>query len=344
MQVKAIGPKVLVTGGAGFFGRVLTKRLLDEGLEVRVMDVCTHPALDPRAELVRADLRDEDAVHRAVSGCGTVFHVASLINLAGVMSNAARRRSHAVNVGGTQRLVRACIAAGAGLVYTSSNNVVVDREIIAGDETAPYASSCVDVYTETKILAERVVLEAARAGELRACALRPGGIWGPGRGGLVVDNVLDTVAKRLLVARIGSAAPSDNTHVDNLAEAQLLAAYALAADPSRVSGQAYFITDDEPVDPLEWFGPLFEELGVKMPTRSLPTRLMYALGYVSEWVARFRGTSPVFTRAGVLKATRAHSFRIDKARAHLGYEPRVKRDPGLRACAPDARAYIAARR
>ena len=82
MQVKAIGPKVLVTGGAGFFGRVLTKRLLDEGLEVRVMDVCTHPALDPRAELVRADLRDEDAVHRAVSGCGTVFHVASLINLA----------------------------------------------------------------------------------------------------------------------------------------------------------------------------------------------------------------------------------------------------------------------
>jgi 3beta-hydroxy-delta5-steroid dehydrogenase/steroid delta-isomerase len=344
MQDKEVGPTVLVTGGAGFFGRALTKRLLDDGFGVRVLDLAWHPQLDARAELVRGDLCDEAVVHRAVRGCGTVFHVAALINLCGVASAATRRRSHAVNVEGTRAVARACIASGASLVYTSTNNVVVDREIVAGDESAAYATWCVDIYTETKILAERLVLEAARSGALRACALRPGGIWGPGAGGLVVDNVLDAVAKGVLVARIGDGAPSDNTHVDNLAHAQLLAAKALCTHPERVSGQAYFITDDEPMDPLEWFRPLFDELGVKMPTRALPTRLMYALGYVSEWAARLGGWSPVFTRAGVLKATRAHWFRIDKARADLGYEPLVKSDEGLRRCAPEARAYLSAKR
>lgn len=339
-----IGPVVLVTGGAGFFGRVLTRRLLDEGLDVRVLDVASHPALDPRAALVRADLRDASIVRRVVDGCGTVFHVAALINLCGVARPRTRRHVHAVNVEGTQTVLDACVAHQARLVYTSSNNVVVDREIVGGDETERYARTACDLYTETKILAERLVLEAARAGRVHACAIRPGGIWGPGSGGLVVDNVLDAVAKGLLFARIGEPAPSDNTHVDNLAHAQILAARALRAHPERVSGEAYFITDDEPMDPLEWFRPLFDELGVAMPTRSLPAKPMYALGYVSEWISSLTGATPVFTRAGVLKATRAHSFRIDKARRHLGYEPLVKSEEGLRACAPSARDYISARR
>ena len=340
-----IGPTVLVTGGSGFFGRVLVRKLLDEGLSVRVLDVSKHPLLDPRAELVQADLRDESAVSRAVEGTGTVFHAAALINLCGIASTATKKLVHDVNVGATEALLAAALKHGTKhFVYTSTNNVVFDREIVDGDETEAYATRHFDLYTATKILAEQRVLAVGKEGKLKTCALRPGGIWGPGDGGVMLDKVLDQVAKGALVARVGSRGRADNTHVDNLAHAQVLAARALHDKPELVSGQAYFITDGEPMDPMEWFRPLFDELGVATPTRAMPGWFMYALGYVSEWVARFGGPKPIVTRVEVLKITREHSFKLDKARAHLGYEPLIRSEEGLRACAPWAREYIARRR
>jgi 3beta-hydroxy-delta5-steroid dehydrogenase/steroid delta-isomerase len=340
-----LGPTVLVTGGAGFFGRVLTHRLLEAGLKVRVLDVASHPLLDPRAELVQADLRDAQAVSRAVAGVGTVFHAAALINLCGVASSATRKLVHDVNVGGTQNLLDACLAQGVKhFVYTSSNNVVFDRVIVRGDETEAYATRHFDLYTETKILAEKRVLAVGKEKVLKTCALRPGGIWGPGAGGVMIDKVLDQLAKGPLAARVGAGGMADNTHVDNLAEAQLLAAKALHDKPELVSGEAYFITDGEPMDPMAWFKPLFDELGQTMPTRQMPGWFMYWLGYMFEWVARLGGPKPMVTRVEVLKITREHSFKLDKAKAHLGYEPVITSAQGLRACVPYAREYIAKRR
>lgn len=340
-----VGPVALVTGGAGFFGRVLTRRLLDEGLSVRVFDVASHPELDPRAQLVQADLRDADAVSRALEGVSTVFHTAALINLCGVARPATRQLVHDVNVQGTGNVIDGCIRQRVPrLVYTSSNNVVFDREIVEGDESEPYATRHFDLYTETKILAEKRVLAAGKGGSLRTCALRPGGIWGPGAGSVMIDKTLDALAKNQFVARIGNGAIADNTHVDNLAEAQLLAARALVRRPELVSGEAYFITDDERIDCMDWFKPLVEALGGTMPTRRIPGKLMYGVAYLAEWFARFSGSAPALTRVEILKITRTHSFRIDKAREHLGYVPRVKSAEGLQGCLPYAREYLAKRR
>jgi 3beta-hydroxy-delta5-steroid dehydrogenase/steroid delta-isomerase len=338
-----LGPRVLVTGGSGFFGRVLVRRLLDEGYAVRVLDLLRHPDLDPRAEVLAGDLRDRSLVERAVEDCGTVFHTASIINLLGVASAADRRAVHDVNVGGTRHVIDACTKHGVTrLVYTSSNNVVFDRAIVDGDETHPYATRHFDLYTETKIASERAVLEAASA-SLHTCALRPGGIWGPQAGGVMLDKVLEQLARGTFVARIGGRGLADNTHVDNLAEAQLLAARALVHKPDLVSGQAYFITDGEPMDPTDWFRPLLEALGHELPTRAVPAWLMYGLAYGLEWVHRLGGPKPLITRIEVLKVVRPHSFRLDKARAHLGYEPLIQSREGLLECVDYARAFIAAR-
>jgi len=339
-----IGPLCLVTGGAGFFGRVLVRRLLDEGYQVRVLDLATHRDLDPRAELVQGDLRDRELVVRATEGVGTVFHGASLIHLSGVASAATRQRVVDVNVGGTENVIAACRKSKARyLVYTSTNNVVFDREIVNGDETEEYATNYFDLYTETKIASERRVLEAAEAGVLHTCALRPGGIWGPGAGGVMIDTVLDQIAKGNFVARIGAGSLADNTHVDNLAEGHLLAARGLLLRPESVSGQAYFITDDEPMDPVEWFRPLVEALGHKLPSMRLPGWLMYSVAYGMEWLHRLGGPKPMVTRVEVLKVTRPHSFRIDKARAQLGYEPKIKSREGLLDCVPYAQSYLTSR-
>jgi 3beta-hydroxy-delta5-steroid dehydrogenase/steroid delta-isomerase len=339
-----LGPVVLVTGGAGFFGRALVRRLLDDGLKVRVFDLASHPELDARAELVKGDLRDKVAVSNAVKGTSTVFHAAALINLCGVASEATRKMVHDVNVGGTGNVIDACVEHGVPrLVYTSSNNVVFDREIVMGDETEAYATDHFDLYTETKILAEKRVLAAASE-KLRTCALRPGGIWGPGTGGVMLDKVLEQVAQNTLVARIGVRGCADNTHVTNLAEGEILAAQALNRDPKRVNGQAYFLTDGEPMDPVEWFRPLFDAIGQTMPTRILPTWLMYVVGYSCEWLARLGGPKPLLTRVEVLKVTREHSFRIDKARDHLGYKPLINTRDGLLALVPWAQDYVAQKR
>ena len=198
--------------------------------------------------------------------------------------------------------------------------------------------------TETKLIPEKAVLAAGKRGPPRTCALRPGGIWAPMRGGVMIIASSIRLRSGRFVARIGSGGLADNTHVINLCDAQLLAARALREKPALVSGEAYFVTDGEPMDPVDWFGPLVEGLGARLPTLRLPSKLMYRLGYACEWAARFGTKSPFLTRLEVLKVTRRHSFRIDKAREHLGYVPGIRSKEGLLECLPYAREYIAQKR
>lgn len=336
-----IGPVCLVTGGSGFFGRALVRRLVREGVRVRVLDVARNAALDANVEFVEGDLRDLQTVARAAEGVATVFHTAALIHLGGVASVATRKKVTDVNIGGTENVIAACHRHGvARLVYTSTNNVVFDREIQLGDETEPYAERAFDLYTITKRESEKRVLAAGKQGTLKTCSLRPGGIWAPYPGGVMIDKVLEQLAKGTFVARIGPGASADNTHVENLADAHILAARALATKPDVVSGEAYFITDDEPMDTVEWFRPLVEALGYAMPERRIPESFMYGLAYGMEWADRLFGAPALVTRLEVLKVTRTHTFRIDKARAQLGYEPRIKRSDGLLACVPFAQEFV----
>ena len=338
----ASGSSCLVTGGSGFLGRCLVERLLNKGYEVRVLDVSRHEGLDPRARFVAGDVRDPHAVERAVEGVGTVFHTAVLMCFVRVASRATRQLVFDVNVRGTQNVLDACRKHNVGkLVYTSSNNVALHRPIRDGDERVPYTAQPIDLYTETKVLAEQLVLAAGRRSELRACALRPGGIWGPYAGCYMLDNVLNMLAKNAFVVRVASDCIADNTHVQNLVDAQLLAGDALRDKPELVSGQAYFVTDEEPMNPLEWFRPLVEALGYTMPERSIPAWPMHAVGWMMEWLYRFGGPRPAITRSLLVKSTRTHTFKIDKARQQLGYEPRIKSREGLLACVPYAESYLA---
>jgi len=119
-----------------------------------------------------------------------------------------------------------------------------------------------------------------------------------------------------------------------------LAAAKLGETPEIVGGQAYFITDDESINGLEWFRPLVEGLGHRWPTRRLPGWLVYRVAALLEWIHFLRGGSgpePTLTRRGVLNLTRDGSFRIDRARKELGYEPKIHAADGLAALLPDAR-------
>jgi dTDP-L-rhamnose 4-epimerase len=117
--------KVLVTGGAGFVGSHVVDALLDDGAEVRTLDVL-HPAahaaehddLDPRAEHVRGDVRDEAVVARCLDGVDAVSHQAAMVGLGSDFSDVVDYVSH--NDLGTAVLLRALARRPRRLVLASS--------------------------------------------------------------------------------------------------------------------------------------------------------------------------------------------------------------------------------
>ena len=340
LTAAGVGPRVLITGGGGYLGGFLVSSLLELGCEVRTLDV-VHGDLPDGVDQRIGDIRELDTVISAAEGVDIVFHAAAVIELVGIASKTVRERAFGVNVTGTAHVIEACRRQGVGrLVHTSSANVCIDGEILEADESAPYAESFVDLYAETKVPAEKAVLAADGEG-LRTVALRPGGLWGPGTGGFMVTSFLAQLDN--LVALIGDGtAVVDNTHVHSLVRAELLAAQALRDRPEVVGGQAYFVTDEERLNGIEWFRPIAEGLGYPWPTRRIPGWLMYGIGWASEVTYRFGGPKPTLTRIGVLKLVRGSSFRCDKARADLGYAPLYTRDGGVALHLDDYRRALAA--
>jgi len=329
---EGVGPVCLVTGGNGYVGKHLVRRLLELGCEVRALDLTPFEG-DSRVIGIVGDIRRMSDIGPACEGVDTVFHTAAIINTLTLARPSVRRQVYSVNVSGTENVIRACRAAGVKrLVFTSSITVAVDRPVRGADETAPYVGTdgLPDLYSQTKSRAEKLVLDANDKDGLRTAAVRPGGVWGPGEGAMMVHDFLEHLAAGDFKAMIGSGkSVTDNVHVDSVVDVHFLVAQKLSDDPELVGGQAYFVSDDEPTNPVTWYRPIVEGLGYSWPKMHIPRPLAYAIAYVGELIHYLGGPDPMLTRRGVLAVTQDASFRIDKARAHLGYAPRTSAARGL---------------
>ncbi|HEY3445944.1 MAG TPA: NAD-dependent epimerase/dehydratase family protein [Myxococcales bacterium] len=336
-RLAAVGPMCLVTGGAGFVGRALVQGLLEQGLKVRVFDrrpLEGEIAKDSRVEVLVGDLRNRSALCEAVRGCSTVFHAAAVMNFLGVARREVRDQVFSINLSGTRNVIDACLDTGCPqLVYTSTNTVCYGEGAVdLQDEARPYAQRPIDLYAQSKIAAESLVL-AANGRRLRTVALRPAGIWGAGPGCYMLEKFVAELRAGRLVATIGDGrAQADNTHVANVVSAELLAAAALAERPQSTAGHAYFVTDEEPMNLMEWFRPLTEALGHQVPKRSIPAWPLYQVAHLSEWAHRFGGPKPFMTRLEIHNLTTTFTFKSDKARRELGYRPLVQHAEGMKEC------------
>jgi 3beta-hydroxy-delta5-steroid dehydrogenase/steroid delta-isomerase len=339
----SIGPVCLVTGGNGYLGRHLVRRLADAGCRVRALDLAASPT-GSAGESIVGDVRFYSDVRAACEGVDTVFHTVALIQLLARYRLEQRLRVFEVNVVGTENVIRACRAVGVPrLVYTSSFNVAMGRPVRGGDESTPTVGDgdLLDLYSETKQLAEQAVLAADGLDGLRSVALRPGGLWGPGEDGMMIRVFLEQLAAGRFTVLVGDGkARLDNTHVENAVDAHVLAAAKLAEAPDAVAGQAFFVSDGEPSNGLEWFRPLVEGLGRRWPRRRVPAAIVYQVANLLEWLHFFGGPEPTLTRRGVLNITRDGYFSIERARRALGYEPRVQAAMGLPAILPDAKKWF----
>jgi len=329
--------RVLVTGGSGFVGTNLVTELLDRGHAVRSFDRAPSPlAARDRLETVVGDITDEDDVARAVDGVDTVIHTAAIIDLMGGGSASARQRSFAVNVGGTKNLVHAAQAAGVKrFVYTASNSVVMGGQSITnGDENLPYTTRFADLYTETKVVAEKFVLSANGQDGMLTCSIRPSGIWGRGDQTMFRKLFESVLAGHVKVLVGGKGVKLDNSYVHNLIHGFILAAEHLVPGGS-APGQAYFVNDGEPVNMFEFSRPVIEACGHRWPRFRVSGRLVHKVMSVWQWLHfRFGLPRPLLEPLAVERVYLDNYFSTAKAERDLGYRPLYTTEAAMADCLP----------
>jgi 3beta-hydroxy-delta5-steroid dehydrogenase/steroid delta-isomerase len=335
--------RVLVTGGSGFVGANLVTTLLDRGHRVRSFDRAPSPLPPhPQLEVLQGDVTDTAVCAQAVDGVDTVFHTAAIIDLMGGASvtEEYRQRSFGVNVGGTENLVRAGQSAGVQrFVYTSSNSVVMGGQNIAGgDETLPYTGRFNDLYTETKVIAERFVLgqngSPNGGAGLLTCAIRPSGIWGRGDQTMFRKLFESVIAGHVKVLIGRKSARLDNSYVHNLIHGFILAAQHLTPGGT-APGQAYFINDDEPINMFEFARPVIEACGENWPRVRVNGPIVRAA--MTGWQRlhfRFGIPAPLLEPLAVERLYLDNFFSIAKASRDLGYQPLFTTEQALSECLP----------
>ena len=177
---------------------------------------------------------------------------------------------------GTLNVINACKACGVQrLIYTSSPSVVFDGGDMTGvDESVPYPDHYEAHYPRTKAMAEQAVLKAAKDG-LRALAIRPHLIWGPG------DNHLTPrlLARADKLRRVGDGSNKvDTIYIDTTPPRLIFWRKKRLAENPELSGRAYFISQDDPI-PLWRMVDLIMAAGGRPPVTKT----------ISPSMARFAG-------------------------------------------------------
>ncbi|KAJ1743422.1 erg26, C-3 sterol dehydrogenase [Coemansia sp. RSA 989] len=327
------GEVYLVIGGEGFLGRAIVdalverRELTDSKDEIRVLDLRRNHH-DANVEFIKGDICNPDDVKRAVTlgnrTATVVFHTASPIMKA---PEALHTR---VNIEGTKTLLECCRACGVDkFIYTSSASVVYSGKALEYvDESIGYAEPFADYYSETKAIAEKMVLEYNDKYGMRTSALRPSGIFGPGDRQTTPGALLAQRRNLPVLVQVGSnTALFDFTYVGNLADAHLLCADKLYDD--NVAGQVFFITNDEPIGMWSFLRLLWAQVGdTRGPKLVIPNLLASFILVVLKMLAAIHIVKHEVPFVFGMTFTPRY-FNITKAKKYLGYKPRVAYSQGV---------------
>ncbi|NOX35806.1 MAG: NAD-dependent epimerase/dehydratase family protein [Deltaproteobacteria bacterium] len=315
---------VLVTGGGGFLGKAIVKKLIKKKISITSFSRSFYPDLESMGVMqVQGDLTDKKAVAKAFKNTDAVFHVAAKPGIWGPFEEFFR-----ANVLATQNVISACLENKIKqLIYTSSPSVIFDEFDMENiDETAPYPGRYLAPYPETKAMAEKLVKHASKKG-LNSIIIRPHLIWGPGDNHLV-PGIIKRAKKLKRVGRKDDLV--DTIYVDNAADAHILAFQKLLEDPS-LSGNIYFVSQDEPVSKWQMANAFLDAAGLPPVQGHVSARTAYIAGSIFEFVYKVFNIKkePPMTRFAAKELATSHWFDISRAKKDLGYYPKVSTKEGL---------------
>ncbi len=311
----------LVTGAAGFLGRALVAALRARGQRVRVL-VRRPFAADGQAgnmQVVVGDLGDPRIVDYAVRGARVVYHV-------GAAMRGDARDFEAGTVWGTRNIIDACRRhAVARLVHVSSLSVLdhggrnPGMPVIESSALEPHPDRR-GAYTQTKLTAENMVVDAIREHALPAVIVRPGQIVGPGAERVTPNGTVAIAGRWIAVGPSTQTLPL--VYVDDVVDALLL-----AADSPDAVGQIVNVVDPQIVSQGEYLARMKQRLGGELRLLRVPVGAFMLLAAGIELLGKLLGRGMPLTRYRVRSLRPLANFDIGAARAKLGWEPRI----GLRA-------------
>jgi hopanoid-associated sugar epimerase len=310
----------LVTGGAGFIGSHLVRLLVDRGARVRVLDRRSRPLPDARGsdvEYITADIRDRDAVRRAVRGSRVVYHLAANPQLW------THRRGHfrQINYLGAVNVIEEALASGAERVlHTSTESILTRRRQpgpIAEDQRVPLAD-VVGPYCRSKWYAERFALRLGRAGA-PVVVVNPTLPIGPG------DSGRSPPTQMLLDCCRGKRSAYLDADL-NLIDVRDVALGLVRAFERGTPGRRYLL-GGENWSICRVFTWIAQHTGQPEPRWRVPYPVALAAAYVSEFIADV-GTRriPSATVTGVKLTRRTMQFDASRSLAELDLRPRAVED------------------
>jgi nucleoside-diphosphate-sugar epimerase len=313
--------KAFVTGGTGFIGSRVVKRLRERGDDVVVLARRPEKAAGLDAEVVQGDLGDADAIRRGMEGCQAAFHIAADYRVG--MPKSKRESMYDANVRGTERVFDAAADAGVErIVYVSTVNAFGNTNGQTVDESyrRDESDGFVSYYDETKYLAHKLAQERAAAGA-PVVIVQPGLVYGPGDHA-IVGQLIDQASTGKMPAKAFPELGYNAVFVDDVADGIVL-----AHDKGR-PGEAYVLggeltTQGQLIDKAAEIG------GEKPPRMTVPPLVLKAMIPVGRFVGPAMGLPPNLSEMISAAHNVTYLARDDKAREELGYRPRDL-DTGLR--------------
>jgi NAD dependent epimerase/dehydratase len=305
--------RALVTGAGGFIGHHLVRRLIDDGWDVAAFVRYTSTGSRGLLETLPGtyatsyrplfgDLRDSDAVRRAMTGCDVVFHLGALIGIP--YSYVNPREVADVNVGGTLNVLEAAKALGTlqRIVVTSTSEVYGTAQTPFIAESHPLNAQ--SPYAATKAGADHLALSYFRAFDLPVTICRPFNTFGPGQSARAIVPTIILQALSASRLELGSlTATRDMNYVDNTVEAFLAVACS-----DRAIGESFH------------FGS-----GVEVSILELAHKVLALLGTADR--------TQVVSTAERVRPEKSEVHRLladaERARQILNWRPRVSLEDGL---------------
>jgi dihydroflavonol-4-reductase len=303
-----VSESVFVTGGTGFLGGALIRKLVSLGRPVRALarsDDGLRRLRELGADSVRGDVLDLGTLRDAMRGCAVVYHAAGL--------NAFCLRDASplfeANVEGSLNAVHAAADSGAGrIVYTSSAATLGEARGSRGTEVSPHRGSFLSNYERSKFEAECAVLATARSRGIELVSVNPASVQGPGRATGTARLLLDYLNGRLKYVVDSTFSLVD---IADCTEGHLL------AESRGEPGERYLLSGAT-LTVLEGVRLLERVAGIEGKVRSLPPALALGAATAVETVARLRRRNPRVCRELVRTALHGHAYDGSRAARELG--------------------------
>lgn len=308
--------RVFVTGGTGFIGERLIRRLLSEGYEVSALYRSEKKKDDldlPQVNWIRGDITDENCLNEGMQGCEVVFHVAAYAVAWEEHPGDFRK----FNVQGTINVLNAAIANGikkviftstAGIFGPSINGVITEESV----SPLPHFTG----YERSKAEAENIVREYVKNTGLYVVIVNPTRVFGPGP--LNQSNSTTLMIKKYMEGK-WHILPGNGKAIGNYVYVEdVVNGHILAAKHGK-AGERY-ILGGENISYREFFDTLSLIVGRKNWLLPLPLPVMLAFAYLLVGVHKiYHGFLPPVTPAHVRKFSYNWEVSCEKAKRELGY-------------------------